>query len=188
MGERAQRRATYQDVLETPAHLVAELIAGTLRTHPRPRTRHARASSRLGARLGGPFDEGTDGPGGWILLDEPELHLGPDPDVLVPDLAGWRRVTLPQLPDEPHLAIRPDWVCEVISPSTAKVDRAEKVPIYGRERVGHVWLLDPDLRTLEILRLDGDGFRLVGTWRDDEICRPEPFDAIELPLEVLWAR
>ncbi len=188
MGEPVQRRATYQDVLDAPPHMVAEIIAGTLRTHARPRTRHARAASRLGARLGGPFDEGTDGPGGWIILDEPELHLGSEGDVLVPDLSGWRRATLPELPDAPFLTVRPDWVCEVLSPSTAKEDRADKLPIYARELVSHVWLIDPDLRTLEVLRLDGATYRLVVTHRDEARCRVEPFEAIELPLTVLWAR
>jgi Uma2 family endonuclease len=186
MGDAAERGATYEDVLAAPAHMVAEVVAGTLHTHPRPPLRHARASSRLGVRLGGPFDEGVDGPGGWILLDEPELHFGAD--ILVPDLAGWRRETLPELPDEPYLTVPPDWVCEVLSPRTARLDRAGKVPVYTRERVNHVWLLDPDVETLEVLRLEGDGYRLVGTWSEDAVVRAEPFEAIELPLAVLWRR
>jgi Uma2 family endonuclease len=129
-----------------------------------------------------------DGPGGWIILDEPELHLGDPVDILVPDLAGWRRETMPELPDAPFLTLRPDWACEVLSPSTAKVDRAEKLPIYAREGVPHVWLVDPELATLEIYRLDGGSYRLVHTWRDDDVCRAEPFDAIELPLGSLWER
>ena len=187
MGEPAQRRATYQDLLDAPAHVVAEVIAGVLQTSPRPRTRHARASSRLGSRLGRPFDEGLEGPGGWIILDEPELHLGSDPDILVPDLAGWRRETLPELPDGAFITTAPDWICEVLSPSTEKVDRAEKLPVYAREQVSHVWLVDPDLRTVEVFRLDGPTYRLLETRRDNEVCRLEPFDAIELPLAVLWA-
>lgn len=188
MGDPAGKRATYADVLAAPPGRVAEVIGGTLYTHARPRTRHARASSRLGQRLGGPFDEGIGGPGGWLLLDEPELHLGPDPDIVVPDLAGWRRETLPELPDEAFLTTRPDWACEVLSPRTAHVDRADKVPLYARERVTHVWLVDPDPRTLEVLRLDGETYRLVATWRDDAVVRAEPFAALELPLGVLWAR
>lgn len=190
MGEpsRSLRPPTYEDVLNAPEHLVAEIIRGVLRMSPRPRLKHARASSRLGAELGGPFDRGVDGPGGWILLDEPELHLGPDPDILVPDLGGWRRETLPELPDEAFLAVPPDWVCEVLSPSAESVDRADKVPIFAREGVGHVWLLDPDVETLEVLRLDGETYRIVGTFRGDEVVRAEPFEAIELGLSVLWAR
>lgn len=188
MGDPAARRATYQDVLDAPEHTVAEIIAGRLYTHARPRLRHARSASRLGARLGGPFDEGLGGPGGWVLLIEPELHLGSDPDIIVPDLAGWRRDRMPEIPDDPYTSVAPDWVCEVLSPSTESIDRAEKLPLYARERVGHVWLLDPSVRTLEVLRFDGDSYRVVRVWRDDAVVRAEPFDAIELPLSALWER
>jgi Uma2 family endonuclease len=140
----------------------------------------------LGSRLGPPFDEGIGGPGGWIILDEPELHL--EANVLVPDLAGWRRERMPELPDRPHISIAPNWCCEVLSPSTESVDRADKVPAYARAGVDHVWLLDPELETLEVFRLDGDTYRLVGTWRADAVCRAEPFDEIELPLPSLWER
>lgn len=188
MADAAERRATYEDVLAAPSHVVAEVIAGRLYTHARPRIRHARSSSRLGVHLGGPFDVGIGGPGGWVLLDEPELHLGPQPDILAPDLAGWRRQRLPELPDTPFLTIAPDWVCEVLSPSTEDVDRVEKMPAYARERVSHLWFLDPSLRTLEVFRLDAETYRVVATWRGDAIVRAEPFDAIELPLASLWER
>jgi Uma2 family endonuclease len=187
VGEAAQRKAGYADVLAAPRHVVAEVIGGRLYTYARPRIRHARSASRLGARLGGPFDEGIDGPGGWVILDEPELHLGPEPDIVAPDLAGWHRDRLPELPDEPYLTLAPDWVCEVLSPSTEDVDRAEKMPVYARERVGHVWFVDPSLRTLEVFRLDGSSYRVITTYRGDASVRAEPFDAIELPLAVLWA-
>ena len=125
MGDPARRRATYEDVLAQPDHVVAEVIHGTLYTFARPRTRHARSSSRLGAVLDGPFDRGANGgPGGWIILDEPELHLGADPDILVPDLAGWRRTRMPEMPDAPYLTLAPDWVCEVVSPSTDERESA----------------------------------------------------------------
>lgn len=186
MGSPAVRSATYDDLLAVPPELVAELIHGALYTHPRPRTRHARAASKLGGKLDGPFDSGIGGPGGWVLLDEPELHLGPD--VIVPDLAGWRRERMPELPDEPFLTLPPDWACEVLSPSTADVDRVEKVPIYAREGVMHVWLVDPLMKTLEVFRLDGATYRVVGVWRGDACPRVEPFDAIELEMSALWAR
>lgn len=95
---------------------------------------------------------------------------------------------MPELPDEPYLSLRADWACEVLSPSTAKTDRADKLPIYARESVGHVWFVDPQLCTLEVFRLDGDSYRLLHTWSDDAVCRAEPFEAIELPLGALWAR
>jgi Uma2 family endonuclease len=187
MAEPASRRATYEDVLAAPSHVVAELVGGILYTQARPRTRHARSASRLGGVLDGPFDRGSGGPGGWLLLDEPELHLGADPDIVVPDLAGWRRERMPELPDVAFLTLAPDWVCEVLSPSTEDFDRAEKVPLYARERVSYVWLVDPLVRTLEILRLDGDGYRIATTVRGDARVRAEPFDAIELELALLWA-
>ena len=189
MAEPARKRASYADVLAAPAHVVAEVIGGTLYTHARPRVRHARSASRLGARLSWPFDEGIDGPGGWVILDEPEVHLGAhEPDILAPDLAGWRRERMPELPDTPYLTLAPDWVCEVLSPSTEGIDRAEKLPVYAREGVPHVWFLDPAVRTLELFRLDGASYRVIAVHQGDATVRAEPFDAIELPLAVLWAR
>lgn len=186
MGDSAKRRATYDDLLAVPEHMVAEIINGVLRTQPRPASRHARASSSLGGELYGPFDRGKGGPGGWILLDEPELHL--HGDILVPDLAGWRRERMPELPDAAAFELAPDWVCEVLSPSTAATDRAEKVPIYAREHVTHMWLIDPIARTLEACRLESGRWVLIGTWRDDAKVRVEPFEAFELELDGLWAR
>ena len=125
-------RATYQDVLDAPAHQVAEIVAGTLYTHPRPAPVHTIASSVLGGELNPPFHRGRGGPGGWWILDEPELHLGED--VLVPDLAGWRRERMPDRPDTPYFTLAPEWVCEVLSPSTRRVDLQEKRPVYASTR------------------------------------------------------
>ncbi len=183
----ARKRATYEDVLNAPAHLVAEVLDGTLYTHPRPATPHAIAGTALGEELGPPFKRGKNGPGGWMILFEPELHLGPEPDIIVPDLAGWRREHLPAVPHAAYLTVAPDWACEVVSPSTEDVDRAEKMPIYARERVSHLWLVDPLLKTLEVFRLDGDSYRMVHAWRGSVSVRAEPFDAIELDLAILWA-
>ncbi len=184
----ARKRATYEDVLNAPTHLVAEILDGTLYTHPRPSMPHSLAGSALGEELGPPFKRGRGGPGGWMILDEPELHLGSEPDILVPDLAGWRRERLPEVPLSAYLTLAPDWACEVLSPSTEDVDRAEKMPIYARELVAHLWLIDPLLKTLEVYRLDGDSYRVVHTWRGNARVRAEPFDAIELDLSILWAR
>lgn len=185
MGDPAKRRATYDDLIGVPEHLVAEILDGTLVTHPRPASLHTRASSRLGAELDGPFDRGKGGPGGWILLDEPELHL--HGDILVPDLAGWRRARMPELPDAAAFELAPDWVCEVLSPSTVAFDRAEKMPVYARERVANVWLVDPLARTLEAYRLDA-AWVLLGTWREGAKVRAEPFHEFELDLSGLWAK
>jgi Uma2 family endonuclease len=187
MGDPAKRRATYEDLLAAPENLVAEIIHGVLITHPRPAAPHALASSALGGELTGPFQRGRGGPGGWVILDEPELHLRGG-HVLVPDLAGWRRERMPVIPM--HAAafeLAPDWICEVLSPATAATDRVDKLPIYASEGVTHVWLIDPILRTLEVHKLDGATYRTLAVWRDAAVVRAEPFDAIELELEALWA-
>ena len=185
MADPARRRATYEDLRAVPAHLVAEILNGELITSPRPAPRHARAASSLGGELYGPFDRGRGGPGGWIILDEPELHL--HTDVLVPDIAGWRRERMPELPASNAFELSPDWLCEVLSPSTAAVDRTEKLPIYAREQVPHVWLIDPVLQTLEALRLDGASYRNVGAWRGTAVVHCEPFESLALKLADLWS-
>lgn len=140
---------------------------------------------RHGPELSKPlFRRGRGGPGGWVFLDEPELHLGSD--VVVPDLAGWRRERMPEVPDLPFLALAPDWICEVLSASTARADRVLKRRIYTREQITHYWIVDPDARTLEVERLDGDSYRVVLLASEDEKVRPEPFDALELDLALLW--
>jgi Uma2 family endonuclease len=185
----ARRRATYEDLLGVPDTKVAEILDGELVVNPRPAIPHAAVTSALGEELGPPFKRGRGGPGGWIILDEPELHLGAD--VLVPDLAGWRRTRMPEIPTTPAIELPPDWVCEVLSPSTAAIDRAVKLPIYSRAGVPHAWLVDPHARTLEVLERDpndGKTWRILGVWRDDAKVRAVPFDAIELDLAILWAR
>ena len=178
------RRATYQDVLDAPPHKVAEVIAGTLHTHPRPAARHAWASSRLGGRLDGPFNPGAGGPGGWWIIDEPELHLGDD--IVVPDLAGWRRETMPEYPDGAYFTVAPDWVCEVLSPSTRQLDQGEKRDLFAREGVRHLWFVDPDARTLEAFELREGHWLLLATLVDDVPVSLPPFDAITFPLGALW--
>lgn len=184
MASSAKPHATYDDLLRVPPHKVAEIVDGDLHVTPRPASRHALASSRLGSELGGPFDRGRGGPGGWWILDEPELHFGTD--VVVPDLAGWRRERLPEFPDTPAFTLAPDWACEVVSPSTERLDRAKKMPVYARERVGHLWLLNPSARTLEVYRLAENGWLLLATYEGATRVRAEPFDAVELDLAPLW--
>jgi Uma2 family endonuclease len=180
------RPATYAELEALPPNVVGEIVHGVLYASPRPASPHAAAASAVGEELGPPFKRGKGGPGGWIILDEPELHLGED--VLVPDLGGWRRARMPEMPHVAAFDLSPDWVCEVLSPSTAKMDRGEKLPVYARERVAHVWFVDPLQQFLEILRLDGETYRIVGSFFTDARVRAEPFDAIELDLAVLWAR
>jgi hypothetical protein len=180
----ARGKATYQDVIDAPPNMVAEIIYGTLVTSPQPRIRHAVVASALGGVLSPKFGWGDGGPGGWVLLDEPELHFGED--VLVPDLAAWKRERYGTPGDVAFLTLAPDWVCEVLSPSTAALDRTSKLEIYARERVAHAWLVDPATQTLEAFRLDGDSWRLVHVWAGAAKARAEPFDAVELDLTRLW--
>lgn len=185
MSGPAKRRATYQDVLDAPEHEVAEIIGGELRVSPRSAVRHARTASALGYLIGPPFDFGSNGPGGWIILHEPEVHLGDD--IVVPDLAGWRRERMPEAPGGAFVALAPDWVCEVLSPRTAVDDRVEKLPIYARDGVGYVWLVDPVKRTLEVFRLHEGKWLVLATYKGEARIRAEPFEAIELDLSLLWA-
>lgn len=186
MAQPARPLATYQELCELPDNVVGEIIFGVLHASPRPAPKHARASSTLGVELGSPFDRGKDGPGGWMILDEPELHLAGH--VLVPDLAGWRRERMPELPtDKAYFDLSPDWICEVLSPSTAALDRGEKRQIYGEQGVSHLWLVDPEVKTLENFGLDGPTYRLLHVFSGNALIRGVPFDAIEIELGALWA-
>jgi Uma2 family endonuclease len=180
----SRRPASYQDILDAPPHMVAELVRGALHLHPRPSSRHAYSSSSLGITLGNPFHHGRGGPGGWWIIDEPELHLGAD--VLVPDLAGWRRARMPDFPDAAWFDLAPDWACEVLSPGTRRLDLTEKREIYRTSGVGHLWLVDPKARTLEAFeRREGIWVLLAACKEDDEIRVP-PFEAVTFSLSALW--
>ncbi len=181
-----KKPATYADLERVADHLVAEILNGELYTAPRPRARHAMAAWEVGSDLALPFGRGQGGPGGWWLLGEPELHLRED--VVVPDLAGWRRARMPAIPDEAALTLAPDWVCEVLSPSTERTDRALKLAIYAREGVPHAWLVNPLSETLEVMRLEAGRWTLLATHAGDAVVRAEPFDAIELGLFRWWGR
>ena len=171
-------------MLDAPAHLVAEIINGTLHTHPRPSSRHALATSNLGDELVSPFGKGRGGPGGWWIIDEPELHL--DDEIVVPDLAGWRRERMPDYPDTAYFTLAPDWVCEALSASTRNVDLHEKRPIYALAGVLHLWLVDPADRTLEAFELRNGEWVLIATAKDDDSVSIRPFDAITFSLGDLW--
>lgn len=184
MGSSAEKVATYEDLLAVPDHLVAEIIHGSLITHPRPASKHALAATALTGDLFNPFQRGRGGPGGWWVLVEPELHL--HGDILVPDLAGWRRERMPEFPDTPSFDLAPDWVCEILSPSTQRDDRIDKMPIYAREGVGHLWLIDPILRTLEVYRLHEGHWLLLESRQGEDRVNAEPFDAVTLELSGWW--
>lgn len=181
----SKKPATYADLEALPPHVVGELIAGELFVSPRPAIPHATAAYILGSELYGPFQRGLGGPGGWFILFEPELHFGED--ALVPDLAGWRRERVPpEALKAAAMTLAPDWLCEVLSPSTAKLDRERKLDVYAREGVRHVWLLDPGVRRLEVFRLEDRRYCLLGTHEGEATVRAEPFEALALQLRVLW--
>ena len=184
MSATARKFATYEDLFDLPDHLVGEIIHGQLITHPRPASRHAAASTGVSGQIYNPFHQGRGGPGGWRILFEPELHLGPH--ILVPDLAGWRRERMPELPDVAFFTLPPDWVCEVLSPATARIDRLKKLAIYAREGVEHAWLVDPIARTLEVFESRGNRWTLAGAYEGDAVVRAVPFDAVEIEIGGWW--
>jgi Uma2 family endonuclease len=179
------RPATYEDLMEVPDIKVAEIVDAELHVTPRPAPRHAHAGSSLTALIVLPYHHGRGGPGGWFILAEPELHLGRD--VLVPDIAGWRRSRMPRLPRTAYFPLAPEWVCEVLSPSTSAFDRAKKLGVYAREGVAHAWLVDPIVQTLEVMRLENGRWVILGTHAGTEVVRADPFADIDLALGDLWA-
>lgn len=179
-----RKRASYQDVLAAPEHKVAELVDGELFVSPRPAVPHARVTSVLLSDLHHRFDDGGS-PGGWVFLIEPELHLGED--VMVPDIAGWRAERAPDM-NAAFLSSVPDWLCETLSASTERLDRARKLPRYAAAGVDHVWLLSAIRRTLEVLRRCEEKWLLAAVHDGDVVVRAEPFAAIEIDLARLWAR
>jgi Uma2 family endonuclease len=184
LGSAKVRPASYEDILRLPENKVGEIVDGELIVSPRPGPRHALASSSLGAEIGGPFGRGRGGPGGWIILDEPELHLGPQ--VLVPDLAGWRRERMPALPDTAWFTLAPDWVCEVLSPSTAVVDRTRKQDISREQGIRWLWFVDPAGRTIEVLSRAEQHWILTGSFGGGGEMRISPFDAVPIDVGALW--
>ena len=180
------RPVTYADIEAVPPHMVGQILYGVLHAHPRPTPRHAVAQHQLQLAIGNPFGLDGDGPGGWIFMPEPELHLGDH--VVVPEIAGWRFERLPQLPDTAFIETPPDWVCEVLSPSTQRIDRTDKLAIYAAFAVAHAWYVDPTARTLEVLTLHLNKYLIAATFKDADPISAPPFDAHTFPLDRLWPR
>lgn len=176
--------ATYADTEALPPNVVGEIIDGMLHTHPRPAPRHSVAAWQLAGQIDGPFGRGRGGPGGWRFVAEPELRLGTH--VIVPDVGGCRRERMPQLPDSAFVSSAPDWVCEILSPSTMSIDRTRKLAIYAEFGVGHAWYLDPLARTLEVFALTGSQWRIAATFASGDEVRAVPFEAHHFPLDDLW--
>ncbi len=184
MSSAAPRRAVYQDLFDLPENVVGEIVGGELITSPRPAGPHALATSALGFTLGPPFSFGSGGPGGWWILDEPELHLGED--ILVPDLAGWRHERMPDPPKDAFFTLPPDWACEVVSPSTAHLDRGKKRTIYARQGVAFLWMVYPLEQSLEAFCLEGGRWVLTGTYVGEGVVQVPPFEAVGFELGRIW--
>jgi len=181
----AFKEATYYDLFDLPDHLVGEILNGQLETHPRPAPKHALAASSLGDELLSPFQKGRGGPGGWWIIDEPECHV--EAEIFVPDLAGWRRESMPQLPETAWFDTTPDWVCEIISPASIRRDRVTKMAIYARLGIGHYWLIDPIAQTLEAYQLNNGHWILLNSYADDDDVAIAPFAEYCFSLAYLWA-
>ncbi len=184
MLNRKPRAATYADIEALPPNMVGEILYGALHAHPRPVPRHSVASHELQLEIGSPFGRGRGGPGGWIFMVEPELHLGPH--VVVPDIAGWKRERLTPFPETAYIATPPDWLCEVLSPSTHQIDRTDKLSVYAEYGVKHCWYVDPLARTLEVLALTGTKWTIAATFKNDDPVTAPPFEVHTFKLDVLW--
>jgi Uma2 family endonuclease len=179
------RPATYADIEALPGNMVGEIIFGVLHAHPRPAPRHAVAANQLGYEVSGLFGRrGVGGPGGWIFMVEPELHFGPH--VVVPDIAGWRRERLTPFPETAYISTAPDWLAEVLSPSTQAIDRTDKLAVYAQYGVKHCWYVDPIARTLEVLESRDGKWLLMAACKNDDAVTAPPFEAHTFALDVLW--
>lgn len=184
MTEVVKKAATYADLEAVPPHLVAEILFGNLITHPRPHKRHGGSAGALSALSTTAYQFGFGGPGGWVFVPEPELHLGPH--VAVPDIAGWQRERMTEPEDQAFFEIAPDWVCEILSPGTEKYDKGDKRRIYATYGVNHLWFVDPRVKSLEVFAREDRNWLLTHTFFDDEeVCAP-PFDALTFKLGLLW--
>jgi Uma2 family endonuclease len=187
MSDPAPRLATYEDLLNLPEDVCAEVLGGAVVTSPAPLPKHSKAQGALRRFLGGPFDDddGYGGPGGWWLFVEVDVALGRH-DIVRPDLAGWRRERLPNPAEERPIEVVPDWVCEVLSPSTAARDKVQKRNLYARHGVRYHWVVDVDARTLEAFELERGRWVLLGTYGEEERAAIAPFEAVELDIGRLF--
>jgi len=186
VSQTAIKLSLYDRLLALPEGLTGEILNGQLHTQPRPSGRHAVIETGLAFDLTGPFGRGREGPGGWWIVVEPEIHFVRDTEVCVPDLAGWLRERMPRIPRDHRFEVVPNWVCEILSPSTASKDRQIKLPLYGHYGVGHAWLIDPDVRRLEAYRLDKGEWRKLGQWEGEAEVAVPPFEAVRFRLGDWW--
>lgn len=181
----ALKKSLYEYLLALPESVTGEILLGQLYAHPRPGGRHILAASSINAEVSGPYQRGRGGPGGWWILVEPEVHLKPDTEVVVPDIAAWRKERLPVVPETHKFTVVPDWICEVLSPSTESVDREIKMPLYASFGVKYLWLVHPIKQTLEAYTLINGSWNLQASLTGDETVCLEPFDSIRIGLREL---
>lgn len=186
MAETGRKKATYDDLLKIPENVTGEIVNGELITTPRPSRRHVHTASVLGIKVAPSYQFGEGGgPGGWIIYDEPEIHFSTE-DIIVPDLAGWRKEKLTTPAEEHRFIVFPDWICEILSPHTAQRDRIIKMRLFARYGVPFVWLIDPTLKTLEVFRLESDKWFRLDAFSENDKVRAEPFQEVEIDLSLLW--
>jgi Uma2 family endonuclease len=186
MSNSGPKPPTLADLDALPAGVVGEIIEGVLYTMPKPRARHQLTASGIAADLRAPFGIGSSGPGGWWIIPEPGIELPNDTKEISPDVAGWRRERMPKLPVDEPIRVVPDWVCEVLSPSTRKHDQDVKVPYFAKVGVPFLWLVDIEARVLTAHQLDAGGWRLLGTYSKEIHARIAPFDAVPLHVASWW--
>ncbi len=186
MNQPAKKLTLYEELMSLPERLTGEILNGQLHAQPRPSGSHGLAESALEYELFGPFHKGRGGPGGWWILVEPEVHFIRDTEVAVPDIAGWKRERMPDIPDDHRFEVVPDWVCEILSPSTASKDREIKMPLYAHYGVSYVWLIDPIKKTLEAYELIDEQWAETGQFKDKASISVKPFEAISFNLNDLW--
>jgi|SRR5208283_638169 len=185
MAEMAKKMATYEDLYDVPDNMIGEIIGGELIVTPRPSRRHGYTTFALGNEIGPPYQFGrSGGPGGWVFIFEPEIGL--EEHVLVPDLAGWKEQRYPDEESHNWISVAPDWICEVLSPNTLKIDKMEKMPIYARHGVPYLWLIDPIAKTLDVFRLKAGEWVVAALYVEGAKVRAEPFTEIEINLSDLW--
>jgi Uma2 family endonuclease len=180
------RPPTLADLDALPPGIVGEIIEGVLYTMTKPRSRHQRTGTGIGGDLRGPFDLGRGGPGGWWIIAEPGIELPNDTKEISPDVAGWRRERMPELPVDDPIRIVPDWVCEILSKPTRRHDQLVKLPYYAKVGVAYAWVVDLEARVLTAYRLEGGAWRVIGAYSDETEARIEPFDVVPLNVADWW--
>jgi Uma2 family endonuclease len=182
--------ATLAELDALPPGIVGEIIEGVLHTMTKPRMPHQRTTCKIGGGVGDPFDDGRGGPGGWWIVTQPGIELPNNTKEISPDVAGWRRERLPRMPRNGPITVVPDWVCEILSPTTRRHDMIHKLPYYAKVSVPHLWLVDLDARVLTVHQLlitsGQQGWGIRGPYSDETEARIAPFDAVPLNIASWW--